>query len=490
MRIPRIMITAAKSGCGKTTVTCAVLAALKTRGIRMSAAKCGPDYIDPMFHRAVLEVPSCNLDSFFTDDVTVRSLLALHAEDAGRPDLTVIEGAMGYFDGLSGISSRASAYETGTVTQTPALLVLDVKGAGISAAAEAEGFLHFVPDVRAGSRRNNGICGFLLNRVSPGFYPKLKNAVECSTGLPVLGFLPQNARLELPSRHLGLCAPEEMASQREWLRVLAGQAEKTIDLDRILEIGGNAPEIPEEDVRSLPERAAALVKERGDASGAAAFPGKKAGPRIAVARDEAFSFLYEENLRMLRMLGAEIVFFSPLRDEELPCGTGGLILPGGYPERFARELSGNERMRQSVRENIRAGLPCAAECGGFLYLLEQLEDDRGQCYPMAGVLPGTGRPRGRLVRFGYFDGETRADGLFGPAGMRLRGHEFHYWDTESCGDGMVLRKPMSGKTEEAVYYSETLAAGFPHFYYAGNPAAAAAFMAKSDRYLRVKVTGT
>ena len=493
----RILITAPKSGSGKTTVTCGILAALKARGLGLTSLKCGPDYIDPMFHRAVLGIRTGNLDSFFTGPEMTRRLLAHHA--AGT-DITVIEGAMGYFDGLGGVSVRGSSFETGSVTETPAILVADGKGASVTLAAVIRGIASFEPDERTGAglperplqvrrRPDNGIAGIILNRVSPMYYPRLKEVIERETGIPVLGCFPVIKDLEVPSRHLGLVSPEELTSTEQWVRAVGEQAAKYIDLDRLLRIaetapriGGGAADEPEHTpgYGGGPERKPGSGVPGAETAQDAAAPAvtKKERPpvRVAVSSDEAFSFLYEENLYILRSLGAEIVPFSPLRDAALPTGTDGMILCGGYPERFAKELSANGSMRAEVAAAVRGGIPCIAECGGFLYLQQSLEDESGTVWPMCGVLDGRGFRTGGLRRFGYLTAVTNRDGLYGPKGTVLRGHEFHHWDTERNGDGMTMTKPLSGRTEQGVVYTPTLAAGFPHFYYPGCVGAADAFL--------------
>ncbi len=458
---PRILLTAPKSGSGKTLVTCALISAFKSRGFRVSACKCGPDYIDPMFHRAVSGVRAGNIDTFFTDDELTRAILGMYAENA---DLTILEGAMGYYDGMGGTSACASAYETAAVTDTPALLVVDAKGAALSLAAVIGGVLAF----RREARTDSGICGVILNRVSEAFYPRLAGVIEENCGIPVFGYIPEKAEFAVPSRHLGLVAPDEIQDAASWMRELAECAGKTLDLDAILRCASAAPSIP---------CGSALLRSR--------FPKTVEHVRIAVARDEAFSFYYEENDTVLRYLGAELIPFSPLRDAALPEDTDGVILGGGYPELFAERLQ-DSPVRKQLSALLRGGMPCIAECGGFLFLQETLETADGRVFEMAGVLPGGAYPAGRLVRFGYLEARTGTPGLFGKAGTRLRGHEFHHWDTETRGTGMRLMKPLTGKEEAAVVYTDTLAAGFPHFYYPSCPDAAASFVKRCEEYGRGK----
>ena len=453
----RILIAAPKSGSGKTTVTCALLGALKAKGIQVRACKCGPDYIDPMFHRLVLGIPSGNLDTFFTDEAMTGAILKKHAEGA---DLTVLEGAMGFFDGRGGTSGRGSACEIASVTKTPVILVADAKGASVSLAAVVRGLLSFEAQ---SSLPGNGIAGVILNRVSASYYPRLKAVIEENCGVPVLGYLPQMRELSVPSRHLGLISPGELEDAQLWTETITRQAEATIDLDTVLGIA--------EAAAAIPGRSGVFEKR---------IPKLSETVRIAVARDEAFSFYYEENDMVLKEMGAELVPFSPLHDRELPQDIDGLILGGGYPELFVKALKKGE-IRKVIRKAVRNGLPCIAECGGFLYLNRTLEDAEGHSGKMAGVLNGHGFPTGKLCRFGYCEAKTLRGGLFGDAGTVLRGHEFHHWDTDANGDGMLLTKPLSGKTEAGVVYTDTLAAGFPHFYYAGCPDAAYAFLEKCRR---------
>lgn len=452
VRAPRLLLTAPRSGSGKTLFTCGLLALWKRQGKKAAAAKCGPDYIDPMFHRRVLGVPSCNIDPFFTDENLTRYLLARRAAGA---DVTVLEGAMGYYDGLGGQSERASAYEAAKITASPAVLVADAKGASVSLAALVKG----IADYRADSN----VKGILLNRVSAGYYPRLKELLERECGIPVLGYLPELPELAVPSRHLGLVSPGELQAFDGWIGRAADELEKTVETERLLALAETAPELVYEEplLPRLPRRV-----------------------RIAVARDEAFSFYYEENLELLERMGAELTEFSPIHDGALPQETDGLLLGGGYPELYAEELERNSSMRERVRDAVREGMPCLAECGGFLYLQEKLEGDDGVSRNMAGALGGRGFPTGRLCRFGYVEVETETAGVLGAAGQRLRGHEFHHWDCTENGADALAGKPSAGadgeltrgKTYRCMVHGNTLAAGFPHFYYYSNPQAAYAFL--------------
>ena len=357
MNLPRILVAAPASGGGKTTLACGLLQLLTERGLRPAAFKCGPDFIDPLFHREIIGAASANLDLFFTGEETVRGLMLRGSEGCG---MAVLEGVMGYYDGLGGVSERAGSFHLARATGTPAVLAVDVRGASLSLAALVKGFLEF--------RRPSGIRALFLNRCSQPLFSLLRPMLEQETGLPVLGYLPPSPELALESRHLGLVTPQDAERLREKLGKLAALLRGTLDLDRLLELAGQAPPVE----AALP-RAACLTGDRP--------------VRLAVARDRAFCFYYQESLALLEELGAQLVPFSPLRDDALPQGVHGLYLGGGYPELWAEQLAGNSFMRRSVRQAVAAGLPTLAECGGFLYLHRELEDREGRSFPMAGALP-------------------------------------------------------------------------------------------------------
>lgn len=451
-KVPRLVLAGTNSGCGKTTVTCAVLQALVTRGLRVGAAKCGPDYIDPMFHSRVIGAKSSNLDSFFFDRDTMRYLLAHNGEGC---DVTVIEGVMGYYDGLGLTSTRASTYEAARATSSPVVLVVNARGAALSVLAAAEGFLHFAPD--------SGIRGVILNGCSAMSYGPLARELENRLGVRACGYLPRLPECALESRHLGLITADEVTDLQEKLRKLAAEAEKTLDFAALLEIARNAPPL-----RFTPP----VLPEAG------------APVRIGVARDRAFCFYYEDSLDLLRQLGAELVPFSPLADERLPDGVQGLYLGGGYPELYAAQLEANHTLRRQIRGAVHAGMPCIAECGGFMYLTQAIAGA-----PMAGVLPGNCADAGRLVRFGYVTLRARRDNLLCRAGEEIRGHEFHRWDATERGEDFTAVKP-TGRSWTCAVATPTLYAGYPHFHFYANPAFATRFyeacLKEKERHDRVR----
>ena len=443
--VPRILLAGAGSGCGKTTMTCAILQALADRGVDAIAFKCGPDYIDPMFHRRIT-ASGGNLDPFFFSPDTLNYLLEKYGSGHA---VSVIEGVMGYYDGL-GLSDDASTSTVARATGTPAVLVLNAKGASRSLLAQLEGFLRFLPD--------SGVRGVIFNRCSPSLYPLLAEAVKERFGEEVkpLGYLPPMPDCSLESRHLGLVTAAEVADLEDKLRALSLQAEKSLDLDGLLALAQSAPE-----VSFTPPK----------------LPEKRETVRIAVARDNAFCFYYEESLDLLREMGAEIVSFSPLKDSALPENIQGLYLGGGYPELYAEELSRNESMLASVREALASGLPTVAECGGFMYLTEAIDG-----HPMAGVLPGSCRDTGKLTRFGYVNLAAGEDTLLCRAGESIPAHAFHHWDCTDPGAKFTAAKP-SGRSWACAQASKRLYAGFPHFHFLANPSFAENFY---DTCLEVK----
>ena len=445
----QFLLAAPRSGSGKTTMTCALLMALKRRGCAPCAFKSGPDYIDPMFHRAVLGVESRNLDLFFSAPETVRTLYAKGAAGHGA---AVCEGAMGFYDGLGGVSDRASAWHLADTLDLPVLLVVEPKGQSLTLAAELNGLENF--------RTPSHIAGILLNNCTARMHALLAPMLEKETGLPVLGFLPKLPEAVIGSRHLGLYTAAEVENLQQKLALLADAAEEHIDWPRLLALCEKEP--PALPVQ--PETPPARV-------------------RIAVAQDEAFCFTYAETLEAFRDAGAEVVFFSPLRDTALPENIGGLYLPGGYPELHARELSENTSLLREIKRKIESGLPTAAECGGFLYLGQSLTDAEGQSWPMVGVLPGEAKDAGRLVRFGYAALSADSDSMLFRAGESFPIHEFHHWDSTANGAALAAKKPVGGAEWRCGFVNEHFYAGFPHLYWAGTPLPQR-FAAAAENYRR------
>lgn len=441
----RIMIAAVKSGSGKTTLTCGILQMLVNKGLRVASLKCGPDYIDPMFHEKVLGVRSGNLDGYFFDDPTLSSLLAKHSKEK---DITVMEGVMGYYDG-GGMKSIGGSYHVSMATKTPVVLVIDCKGMAESIGAVLHGFLTY---------RENQIKGVIFNRLPATLYPALKERAE-EMGVRVLGYVPTMKDYQLESRHLGLVTADEIVNIKEKMETLANRLKETIDLDELLALAQTAEEI------SIPEE-----------KSVASFKTPQKRVRIAVAKDQAFCFIYRDNIELLEELGCEIVPFSPLYDPCIPEEIDGLILYGGYPELYAKELSSNQSMLASIKEAVNNGLPTIAECGGFMYLQEWIEDKDGDRYPMAGIISGGCFKTSRLQRFGYIELEAKVDNLLCSKGDRIKAHEFHYWDSESTGETFTAKKAFKEITWDCIHATSTLYAGYPHIHFYTNPLVATQFV--------------
>lgn len=449
-----LMLAAPSSGSGKTTITCALLAALKKRNIRVRSFKSGPDYIDPMYHERVIGVPSGNLDTFFSDEQEIRYLYERGWENY---DYSVIEGAMGLYDGLGGTRPEGSAYHLAQTLDLPVFLVLDARGMGRTMIALLAGLLRYDGD--------HQIAGVILNRTTERFYGIIGPQIEKELGLPVIGYFPEKQELHLESRHLGLKLPGEIEELKNQVFSAAEILEETVDVDRML---------------ALAERCSlfsdSLRREEKDRSHLweNIFDKTEKKVRIAVAKDGAFCFYYGENLRILQEKGAELVEFSPLADAGLPDHTDGILLGGGYPELFARQLSDNVSMRSSIREAIEAGIPSVAECGGFMYLHESLTNQEGSTFPMVGAVAGGCHNTGKLVRFGYVEIKEKETNFL--AGRPIRGHEFHYYDSDHNGRDCIAGKPATGRSWDCVHEGENHWWGYPHLYYPSNPAFVSHFL--------------
>ena len=452
MNVKRVMIAAPKSGSGKTGITCALLKSLKNKGIKTVSFKCGPDYIDPMYHKNALGIPSYNLDTFFTGEKRTRSLFARNASGF---DFAVFEGVMGLFDGVGGVRADGSSYDLARVTKTPIILVIDAKGMGRSVIPEILGFKSY--------DKENLIKGVILNRTSEGMFNILKPLIEEECDISALGFIPDMKDRAFSSRHLGLVTPNDTGNLDEVLEELTGYFEKNVSFVELEEIAGSAEDI---DAEAFPE----IVKDDSKQ------------PVIAVAKDEAFCFIYEDNLTELKNAGAKIVFFSPIHDACIPEGVAGLILPGGYPELHLKELSENTSMLESVRKAYEAKMPIFAECGGFMYLQKSIEDKDGVVYITTGLFDGELKFKGKPVRFGYVTLKEKSPNFL-DEGEEIKGHEFHYFDSDDNGSDVICTKPFTGRTYEAVKDSDNVWAGFPHLYFPSNPSFAVKFVEKCVSFM-------
>ncbi|MDD3367873.1 MAG: cobyrinate a,c-diamide synthase [Lachnospiraceae bacterium] len=450
INIPRIMIAAPASGSGKTLFTCALLQYCISIEKQVHAFKCGPDYIDPMFHQKILGIPSRNLDAFLAGSDHIQQQFIRTAKTG---DLAVLEGVMGLFDGMGGTTEEASCYQIATLTDTPIILVMRTKGmGGPTLLATIKGYLDHDPMKR--------IKGIILNQTSKSYYQMVKVYLEKETGVPVLGYMPEDELFQIESRHLGLQMPGEISNFKRKFQVIGEAVSKTVDMDQIVQIAKNT---------------APLVEDNN-------YTGVNisSGPRIGIARDEAFCFYYEDNIELLRQMGAELVYFSPLHDKKLPENLQGIILGGGYPEIYAKELQENAEMRRAIYSALADGLPSIAECGGFLYLQSMLWGTDGELYEMAGVLPGTGKKQEKLVRFGYVTIESNVDSFL-EKGEKIRGHEFHYYDCEENGTDCLADKPVTGRSWNCIYAGENHWWGFPHLYFPSNPQFVKRFLSEGKK---------
>jgi len=437
---PAFLVAGTHSGCGKTTVALGLMAALARKGLAVQPFKCGPDFIDPTLHQLAGGRISRNLDLWMAGESFTRQTFRRRMEGA---DIGVIEGVMGMFDG--GLSSSAALARTLGV---PVVLVLDVRSAAESAAAMVKGFETLDP---AAAPR-----AVILNRIgSERHLALVRGAIAQHCRAEVIGFLPRSLDFAMPSRHLGLHMGNEALAPMA-LAALARTVTGHIDLDRLLFLAG--------------EGAGCDPAPGGEKPLAASRA------RIAVARDRAFCFYYEDNLDLLRAAGAELVFFSPMADSELPEDIGGIYLGGGYPELFAAELAANGPMRRAIRSWAEAGRPIYAECGGFMYLCRSITTDSGEKKEMVGVFPVASRMRGQRAALGYREIRLVRDTLLGPAGTILRGHEFHYSEIEEMPGEIFRCYAVENCAGEGYGYKNVLG-GYMHLHFGFCPQAAASFVA-------------
>ncbi|MFI3238326.1 MAG: cobyrinate a,c-diamide synthase [Lachnospiraceae bacterium] len=441
MSNPRLMISAIKSGAGKTTITCGLLRTLQKMNLNPSAFKCGPDYIDPLFHSTVIGAKGCNLDLFFTEKEVCKQLFCEYAEGS---DIAIVEGVMGFYDGLSGSSMQASAQDVSNTLDIPVVLAIDVKGAALTIAAIVKGLQEFAP---------NHIKGVILNNCSKMMYPMYQSIIEEHCNVKVYGYVPHNVSYAIESRHLGLVTADEITDLEQKLDLLADTMLESLDLEGLLFLARDTKEI------SYTQSQVEKVTDKS--------------PRLAIARDRAFCFYYRENLDLLQKLGVELVEFSPLEDACLPDNIQGIYIGGGYPELYLEKLSSNHTMKASIKEAIAAGVVTFAECGGFMYLQEQIDG-----YDMVGAISGNSENIHKLSRFGYCTLSAKQDTVLCAKGEEIRAHEFHYYDSTNNGDSFFVSKPKSKRSWEASIATDTLLAGYPHLYFYANKNFAKHFVGK------------
>jgi len=450
----RIMIAGTHSGVGKTMLTAGLIYALRRRGLHVVPFKVGPDYIDPGFHAAAAGVPAGNLDSWMMPPEQVLEILQRRVPaDA----IAVIEGVMGLYDGRKGQGEIGSSAHVAKITGTPVLLVASGAKMARSAAALVGGYLHFDRDVP--------FAGIVFNQLSgESHFHLLEEAVNSYLSVPVFGYLAKDERLAVPERHLGLLPAAENGDLTELFAYLADLVEEKIDVNEVLASAAAAGPLPEP-IRKI-------------------FPAKseRISCRIAVARDEAFSFYYAENLELLSYFGAELIPFSPLRDDRLPEESHGILLGGGFPEVFAAKLAQNGAIRQAVKAAGLAGVPIYAECGGYMFLAQELLDFTGQAWPMAGVFPGRAVMRKKRRALGYVEVTGLAENFLLPENETCRGHEFHWSEMEQVSAPVLFRNLPQGEVG-GERFANCLGSYF-HLHFFSNPGVARRFVSACADYAK------
>jgi cobyrinic acid a,c-diamide synthase len=458
-KIKGLVIAGTKSGCGKTTIALGMMAALSRRGLTVAPFKVGPDFIDPGHHTRIVGAVSKNLDGWMLSKEYNLECFRRAAQDA---DVAVIEGVMGLFDGYDGKSEAGSTAQMAKWLGVPVILLVDAASMARSAAAVVMGFEHFDEQLN--------YAGVILNNLGSNRHLKyLTDAMQERIQMPCLGGVIRNENIMIPERHLGLVTREDHPLTRQTVDSLADIIEKNIELDGLLSA---LPEI------NLPRPSG---KEMGSQE-------KKV--RIAVARDNAFCFYYQDNLELLEQHGAEIVFFSPLTDDDLPQDAAGLYLGGGYPELFAEKLAENSQLRDRIRDKSHNGMPIYGECGGFMYLCEELVDLNNASYPMTGCFPFATKMFPRLKALGYREITLTGDTTIGKRGLSIRGHEFHYSELTRLGsdfqtvyqisDRSGLDRPPGG------YQINQTLGSYNHLHFGSQPAVAGHFVENCRKYRNSK----
>lgn len=451
-KIKRIMIAGTGSGCGKTTVTCGILKALVRKNLKVASFKCGPDYIDPMFHSKIIGAKSRNLDPFLCGENTTKYLFAKTGANAY---FSIVEGVMGCYDGLGGSTSKYSSCDISLLTDTPMVLVVNIAGMSLSVAAVINGYLNFGP---------NNIRGIILNGTSEMMYKTYKSIIEEHCKVKVYGFLPKIPEAEIGSRHLGLVTAEEIEDLGIRLNLLADAVDKYIDINGLLKLGDEAPALEYEDIQ---------IENQSSCT-------------IGVAMDNAFCFYYEDALELLEEMGATLKYFSPLKDKDIPKGIDGLYLGGGYPELYAKELSENKSMLRDIKTVIESGMPTIAECGGFMYLQKSIKDKEGNEFEMVNIIDSTSQLKSKLSRFGYTTLTALNNNLLFEKGEQVNAHEFHYSDSDLCGENFLAVKPITGRKWQCIHGESTMIAGYPHIHLWGSLKASERFIKACTNFKKKK----
>lgn len=443
MNIPRLVIAGTHSGVGKTTITSGLMQTLANKGLKVQGLKVGPDYIDPSYHTLATNRYSRNVDTWLLGENAILELMSRNCWDA---NITIIEGVMGFYDGFGGNSELGSTAHIAKITKSPVVLVIDARSMGRSVAALVYGYKNIDPDVN--------IAGIILNKVaSPRHLEILSEALE-PLKIPIVGYLFRDTNLGMPERHLGLIPAEEMEGLKEHLKRIAEELENKISLTEILKIAQTTEEFPKVSPQVF------IPEEKG----------KYNGIKIGYAWDKAFSFYYRDSLDFLEYLGVELIPISPLKDSFLPRPLSGLLIGGGFPELFLEELSANKSFMYSIQEAYALGLPIYAECGGFMYLTNEIFDFSNNKFSMTGLIPGRCFMTSKLAGMGYREGMTMENSILGPKGTYIKGHEFHYSSFEPLAIEENFPRAFSfnnGKYDG--YVKENLLASYLHMHFISNP---------------------
>ncbi len=439
------MIAGTNSGVGKTTVTLGIMAALVSRGIKVQGFKTGPDYIDPSHHKFVTGNASRNLDTWMMSNSVCRELFERSAINA---DISVIEGVMGLYDGSIGSTGHGSSAHLAKVLTTPVILVVSAKGIAQSAGAVVMGYKEFGKDTN--------LSGVIINNVaSHSHYDCIKSSIEGTCSVPVLGYLNKDQEITIPERHLGLVPSEENIVHSNLYEKLGGMVLETIDIDGLLKIGRSADAFPDYEKSIFSNRSGAL-----DAN-------------LAIARDNAFCFYYQDDIELFEALGAKIKYFSPISDRRLPDDVDGIFLGGGFPELNAGRLMENETMRESILDAHNNGTIIYGECGGMMYLLEKLIDCDGRSFKMCGVLSGSSRMENKRQGLGYIIAEATCDNVICKSGDTFRAHEFHWSKLLDVPDDTVFayktRKSNGKKSGYDGISRQNVLASYTHVHFSSNP---------------------
>ncbi len=459
---PRLVIAATQSGAGKTTIVSGILAALKKRGLKVQSYKVGPDYIDGGFHSLASGRAAHNLDSWLVGE---KNLANIFFETFGDADIAIIEGVMGLFDGgRGGISSTA---EIAKILNAPVFLVIDAKSMGTSAAAVALGFKNFDKDLN--------FAGVILNRIGSESHKKIICDALEKLNIKCFGAVKRNAEFFLPERHLGL-VPTAENNFSEVIEKISVAVEKQINLDKLFEVAKNQME---------------SLKDGKIESKISSFLTPHSSLLIAVAKDEAFNFYYEESLRELEKLGAEIIFFSPLKDKVLPEKISGLILGGGFPEMFAEQLEKNFSMRESIKNFAEKKLPIFAECGGYMYLMKSIENFSGKVFEMCGAIPNRSKMTDKLQMVGYVSATLTKNCIIGSVGDKIQAHEFHFSiEEKNLSEEKIFdcEKLRTGEKYFAGWANENILASYLHLHFVGCPSVAKNFVESCKKFREGNVT--